>query len=377
MSEFFWIEAYIGSSLTALILAGVIIPQILLIAFRRRLFDDQDERKIHKGAVPRLGGFAFVPSIVFSMFLMIGIFVLYSNPYMMEALRLGICSLLFLVCALMLIFLTGMADDLIGVRYKAKFVCQILTAVLLICAGAVFMDFEGMFGLWVLPKGVAWVLSVLVIVYIINALNLIDGIDGLASGLSIVAMIYYGLMLNASGMHIHAMLAWTTVGTLLPFFYYNFFGDATKQKKIFMGDTGSLSIGTLMSFLALTMTNVTDFKEFDDYNPLICAFAPIIVPTFDVCRVYWHRVRNGRNPFLPDRCHIHHKLLALGLTTRKALAMILMISVFFLVCNVLLSRVWNPTVIFFVDIIVWIGGNVLLTKIIRQREKRLGMQLYQ
>lgn len=359
-----------------MILSGIIIPQILNVAFRRKLFDVQDERKLHKGAVPRLGGFSFVPSIMFALCLVCGVSLLEHVDLMVISLGDSVIGLLFLICGLMLIFLVGMADDLIGVRYSAKFVVQIIVAIFLICGGAVFMDFEGLFGLWKVPTIIGWLFSILIIVYIVNALNLIDGIDGLASGLSMIAMICYGVMLHMAGLHIQALLAWATLGALLPFFYYNYFGDALRHKKIFMGDTGSLTIGTMISFLALTMTNVAEFKA-KNLNPVICAFAPIIVPAFDVLRVYYHRVRHGRNPFLPDRCHIHHKLLALGLSTRKALALILITAAVFLVGNILLSRYMNPTLLLFADIVVWTGSNIILTKMIRRREARLGQELYQ
>ncbi len=372
----YWIENYAGVWLVALVLAGIIIPQILLVAFRRKLFDEVDERKIHKGVVPRLGGFAFLPSIIFSVFLLCGVSMVDDVSFMAFSLVRSLVPLLFLICALMLIFLVGMADDLIGVRYSAKFVIQILSAVLLICAGAVFVNLHGIFWLNELPIWLGWAFSVLVIVYLINALNLIDGIDGLASGLSMIAMVCYGIMFHYAGLHIFAMIAWATLGTLMPFFYYNFFGDARKKKKIFMGDTGSLTIGTIISFLALTMTNSHEFRLEGNFNPVICAFAPVIVPAFDVMRVYLHRVRRHRNPFLPDKCHIHHKLLALGMTTRRALALILLTAVVFLIANILLSAVMNPNLLVACDIVVWTCGNILLSRLIRRREQKTGQVLY-
>lgn len=372
----YWFENFIGVFLIALVLSGIIIPQILLVAFRRKLFDEQDERKIHKGVVPRLGGFAFLPSIVFALCLLIAISLLEQFPMMESALTHTVLAVLFLLCGLMLIFLVGMADDLIGVKYSAKFVVQIIVAILLIGGGAVLNDLHGVIGFYLLPNWLGWLFSILLMVYIINAINLIDGIDGLASGLSMIAMISYGIMFYLAGLYIYSMIAWATLGTLMPFFYYNFFGDPKKKKKIFMGDTGSLTIGTIISFLSLSMTNIVEYPEIEGYNPIICAFAPVIVPTFDVLRVYFHRVRRHRNPFLPDRCHIHHKLLALGLSTRKALAVIIIVAVIFLLSNILLSRSVNPNILVGSDIVIWTAGNLLLSHLIRRREARLGTKLY-
>lgn len=117
-----------------MILSGIIIPQILNVAFRRKLFDVQDERKLHKGAVPRLGGFSFVPSIMFALCLVCGVSLLEHVDLMVISLGDSVIGLLFLICGLMLIFLVGMADDLIGVRYSAKFVVQIIVAIFLYAA---------------------------------------------------------------------------------------------------------------------------------------------------------------------------------------------------------------------------------------------------
>lgn len=113
-----------------------------------------------------------------------------------------------------------------------------------------------------------------------------------------------------------------------------------------------------------------------DYNPAMVALSPLIVPCFDVFRVYFHRVRKGRNPFLPDKCHIHHKLLALGMNQASALLTILAVSVAFIGANVLLSPYANPNFIFIGDIVVWTLANIALTRAIRRREKALNVTLY-
>lgn len=372
----FWIENFIGTILIAVILAGIIIPQILLVAFRKNLFDDQDSRKIHKGSVPRLGGFAFLPSILFSISAVCGLNFLYPTADFHGVFSLAPQVIPFVICALMLTFLTGMADDLIGVRYKAKFVVQIIVACFLILGGANFTNLNGVLFMTQIPNWLGCLFAVLLIVYLINAINLIDGIDGLASGLSMIAMVYYAVIYALAGKYLFSLLAVATFGTLLPFFYYNFFGDALKKTKIFMGDTGSLTIGVIIAFLALSMTDSDGLDRLEGYNPVICAFAPVIVPAFDVVRVYLHRVLRHRNPFMPDRCHIHHKLLAFGLTTRRALGCILLVAIAFLCVNFFLSPYVNPNILVFGDIVVWTGGHAILSHCIRRRERRTGTPLY-
>lgn len=376
MTTTYWIYTDVAVFCVALLLTGIIIPQILLIAFRKKLFDDVDERKIHKGIIPRLGGIAFLPAIIFSICLVLAISAGRTITDISAIFQGTGQSILYLMCAEMLIFLVGIADDLIGVRYKAKFIVQIICALFICAADAYIHNLGGLFWIQEIPDWIGWILSGFIVVYLVNAINLIDGIDGLASGLSGIALISYGIVLSISHQWMLALLAWAQLGTLVPFFYYNVFGNPKKQKKIFMGDTGALTLGVLISFIALNITNIDSAEITHHYNNLVLAFSPLIIPAFDVVRVYFHRVRNHRNPFLPDKCHIHHKLLALGLNQRTSLCLILGAAVVFMLINVLLSPYLSATLLLTADVIIWTMANVLLTHIIRKKEARLHTTLY-
>lgn len=370
-----WIFNDLIAFFVAILLAGIIIPQILLIAFRKKLFDDVDERKIHKGVVPRLGGIAFFPSILFSFFVVLGFSLKYFGwetvgPYM-EVL----VPFYFMVCAVLLMFLVGIADDLVGVRYMAKFAIQILASILIVFSGQYIDNFFGLFWIHHIYDWIGWIATSFMVVYVVNAINLIDGIDGLASGLSTVAFIFYAIIFYQSGQYAYSLLAAASAGTLMPFFYYNVFGNATKQKKIFMGDTGALTTGMILIFLAIEMLHIDDTEQVLTYNPVILGISPLLLPLFDVVRVYLHRVVRHKNPFLPDKAHIHHKLLALGLNQRIALIIILLWSMFFIVINMFLSTFLNPTFIILGDVALYTVTNILLTKAIRNREKQLGTKL--
>lgn len=371
-----WITNDILTFAISLILAGIIIPQILLIAFRKKLFDEIDERKIHKGVVPRLGGIAFLPSILFSLALVVGFNLRFGGETVFIQFGGSTMPVYFMICAVLLMFLVGMADDLIGVRYIAKFIVQILSA-LLICGSGMYID--NLYGfLWLesLPVWFAVLATAFAVVFVVNAINLIDGIDGLASGLSTVALVFYAVVFFKGGDFVYSMLASAAVGTLLPFFYYNVFGNAKKQKKIFMGDTGALTTGMILVFCAIAVLHIDSGNFTDDYNPVIVAFSPLIIPCFDVVRVYLHRVARHRNPFLPDKCHIHHKLLALGLNQRLALIVIMAWSAIFILVNIVLSSYINPTAIVAADIVIWLVVNMLMSKAISRREKALNVKLY-
>lgn len=373
----YWIGNDLAVFFSSLVLTGIIIPQILLIAYRKNLFDDADARKIHKGIVPRLGGIAFLPSIIFSICLIAAVNMSFGNYELGAALASTGKSVLYLVCALMLIFLVGISDDLVGVHYRAKFMIQIICALFICASGACVRDMEGLLWIHAVPEWLGWIVSCFVVVYLVNAINLIDGIDGLASGLSGMALIFYGIVLSFAGQWIQALIVWALLGTLVQFFHYNVFGNPQKRKKIFMGDTGSLTVGMVVSYIALSITHVEEVDIPAHYNPIVLAFSPVIIPAFDVVRVYFHRVRQRRNPFLPDKCHIHHKLLAIGLTQRTSLCVILLAAALFMVVNVVLSPCVAATWLLAGDIALWTGLNVALTRAIRQREGRKHVKLYE
>lgn len=371
-----WITNDLISFSIALVLAGIIIPQILLIAFRKKLFDEVDERKIHKGVVPRLGGIAFFPSILFSIAVVVGFNLKFFGVETFGVFTESMVPVYFMICAVLLMFLVGMADDLVGVRYVAKFIVQIIASLLIVFSG---MSIDNLFGfLWLneLPEWFVWMVTCFAVVYVVNAINLIDGIDGLASGLSTVAFVFYAVIFYYSGEYVYSMLSSAAAGTLFPFFYYNVFGNAKKQKKIFMGDTGALTTGMIMVFCAIAVLHIDRTVFSTDYNLVVMAITPLIIPCFDVVRVYLHRVERHRNPFLPDKCHIHHKLLALGLNQRTALCVIMAWAVLFIVVNVVLSPYCNPTVLVGADVLIWTLANVILSKAIARRERRLNVSLY-
>lgn len=363
---YFWITNCVLAFLLCVFFAGIVIPQILLIAFRKQLFDLPDERKIHHCAVPRLGGIAFKPVVFFTIALLLGISIALGHSEMLSELEDNVQSLAFAFCSIMVLYLVGMADDLIGVRYCAKFVIQILCGVMLIAGGIYINDLYGILGIHAVPLWLGYPLTILIVVFIINAINLIDGIDGLASGLCSVACLFYGLTFFMLHQYIYAMLAFATLGVLVPFFYYNVFGNAEHGKKIFMGDTGSLTVGMMLCFLSLKLSMCGQEGNIGNIHPMVLAFSPLLVPCCDVVRVYLHRVRNGKNPFLPDKNHIHHKLLAIGMRQRTAMITIVSVSSVFILFNILLSLYLHVNWILLGDILIWTLANVWLTKHIQQ-----------
>jgi UDP-N-acetylmuramyl pentapeptide phosphotransferase/UDP-N-acetylglucosamine-1-phosphate transferase len=362
----YWqINAFVAFLLSA-IFAGVLIPKILLIAFRRKLFDEPDERKIHHSTVPRLGGIAFEPVIIFCVFFLLMVDLLSGQDLLLNEFSKNVIEISSGICGLILLYLIGIADDLIGVKYRAKFAIQIVCGLLFVMAGLYVSDFHGLLFLHNLPAWFAIPLSVILIVFIINAMNLIDGIDGLASGLSAVALFYYGLFFFTIEQYAYSIIAFSTLGTVVPFFYYNVFGIAEKQKKIFMGDTGSLTIGIILCLLSIKLAN-SPVENCTNCNPIAIGFAPLLVPCMDVVRVFLHRLKSGKSPFLPDQSHIHHKFLKVGMNQRAAMLTIISISIFCTLLVALGSRIINVNILYIFVIAAYTVGNCWLSKKIKEK----------
>ncbi len=357
-----WFTNISATFLLCVILAGVLIPQILLIAYRRNLFDEPDERKIHKAAVPRLGGIAFTLVIFFSLAFVLGMNLLFGYYEIVDRLEEEMTILIFAFCSILLLYIVGIADDLIGVRYRAKFFVQIVCGLMLITGGLSMTDFHGFLWLDNVPMWFGIPVTLFVIVFIINAINLIDGLDGLASGLCSVAFVTYAYTFLKMDMYLYAAIAIANLGVLLPFFYYNVFGKAENHTKIFMGDTGSMTVGISICILTLKILGSVPAGTADFPNPFVIAFAPLIIPCFDVIRVYMHRVRNGKNPFLPDKNHIHHKLLAIGLNRYVTMLSIVSASLILVVINCIASMYVNVNILVIINVVLVTVFNIWLTK---------------
>lgn len=362
--------------LFAVSLGMVIIPRILVISHKKRLYDVPDARKVYTMPVPRLGGLSFFPVILMSMFLVIG-FRLYFWDMDTSSLSFNMLyEYLFLFVGMTLLYLVGVCDDLVGVGYRYKFAVQIAAALLLVLSGNWFDSFGGLFGIYSVPVWVGVPFTVFIVVYITNAINLIDGIDGLASGLCCIALSVLSVIFFLRGQYVYALLAVCTLGILMPFWCYNVFGNANRGHKLFMGDAGSLTLGYVISFLIIHMSVTNEVSPTLSNPYMVIAFSTVLVPLLDVIRVVLHRLREHKNPFLPDKNHFHHKLLRTGMRVRVVMVCIIAISAFFILLNSSLAWRVDITYLFFLNLFCWsilhIGLNGLIK---RNRERKESEQL--
>lgn len=360
----------ISAFVSAVILGRIIIPNILIISLRKRLFDVPDERKVHKRPIPRLGGVTFFPVILFSLCVFTAVRLMTGHGPAETSTTDLVCEFLFLTGGLTLLYIVGIADDLIVVRYQKKFLVQIISAAMFPLSGLYINNFYGLFGIYLIPAEVGIPLTMLLVVFITNAINLIDGIDGLASGLSMVALLVFGVLFVHFRMWSYAMLAFVTVGVIIPFFSYNVFGSADLGRKIFMGDTGSLTLGYILSFFVIKYCMYEpDMLLTMKTSPVLVSFSVLMVPCLDVIRVVLRRARNKRSLFMPDKTHIHHKFLAMGFSPRRALVTIQLMSACFCAFTIVAILYMNNTLVFVIDVVVWTLLNLWFDHVINRKMK--------
>ena len=353
----------------SLLMGFIVLPNVLVISHKHHLYDLPDDRKIHTIPIPRLGGVIFFPIITITIALLMGTryFLGYDIIYISE--RSVLIELLFLLCGSSMLYILGVKDDLVGVSYKWKFLVQILCGILLTLAGLWIHDGYGLLGINHIRARFGYPITIFLVVYIINAFNMIDGLDGLASGLASVSLITFAFIFIQEKQLIYVLISISTLGVVLPFGIYNIFGNRMKGNKVFMGDTGTLTLGLILSFLLLRIY-YTDSETNHIHNYYLIAFSSLIVPLFDVVRVFYLRIINHHNPFLPDRNHIHHKLLKTGMNCREVTLTIISLSVLMIILNMWLSIYLDINYIVCLDIIIMFVFHSIARSVIKRKGNR-------
>lgn len=357
------------SFIISFIFGLIAIPNIVIISKRKRLFDTYNTRKVHSTPIPRLGGLAFMPSIAFATCIVMALRSVlrfkiphaYINPLSIE--------LPFLIAGAFLIFLIGLADDLIGVDYKKKFILQFVCALFIICSGLYLDSLYGLFGLHTIPAPIGIFLTVLIILAIINSFNLIDGVDGLCSGLSIIALSALTLWFWYNELFTYAFIGASTVGIVTAFFIFNV---SPLRKKIFMGDGGSLILGYFIAFLGMKFITLNVCSSnFDTFSAPVLLLSMIFVPTFDCIRVFFDRIKSKKSPFYPDKTHIHHYFLKMGYSHLQSTGLILAIALTVIIINFALSEI-NINFLLLIDILFgYIFLNFIPKRIIKKQNKHI------
>jgi UDP-N-acetylmuramyl pentapeptide phosphotransferase/UDP-N-acetylglucosamine-1-phosphate transferase len=303
----------LASFLTSLVITFTAIPAVIRVANLKHLFDEPDERKIHKSSTPTLGGIAIFAGMIFSL-------TFWSSQK-------EIIELQYIISSIILLFFIGLKDDLVNLVHYKKLIGQLMAAFILVhWADIRITSFFGLFGINDLNLIASYAFSIFVMVVITNAVNLIDGIDGLAATVGIVATLTFGTWFYLVDQTQYMILSGSVLGALFGFFHYN-----KSPAKIFMGDTGSLILGITMSILAIKFIEMNRVLSLeDDYKirgiPVV-AISILIIPLFDTLRVFAIRILQGKSPFNPDRNHLHHMLVDLGFSHMKATSLLALFNI--------------------------------------------------
>jgi len=300
------------------------IPVIIRISRVKKLFDHPGERKSHLTSVPTLGGLGIYATITAVSLTLINTCGLNGG-----GVTNNLNSLPPIIAGFTLIFFIGMKDDMLNISAWKKLIVQFMALVILVVIGNVRLDsMQGMFSITEISYPVSIMLSLFAGIVIINAFNLIDGIDGLAAAIAMLVSLIFGIYFIAANDWEYAVLFFTVLGALIPFFLYNAYG---KNNKIFMGDTGSLILGfiiTVMVFRFNELNGMSSVKPHFAAGPAL-SFAILIVPMFDTLRVFAIRIYRGGSPFKADQRHIHHILLDLGLTHLQSTLILVIVNIIF------------------------------------------------
>lgn len=279
----------------------------LLIAFRKRLFAEQNTRSSHKEPTPAFGGISIFIVVMITLLLVIG--AGFDN------------AIGFTLASCFILFLAGLKDDLIGTNARTKFMVQILAAFLFV----VNPDFalghlSGFLGIGLIDPNWTYIIGIVFIVSMVNAFNLIDGIDGLLGMTAIVSFSVFGVYFYLNEHYVYAIFCVTLIGALASFLTFNF---GKPGGKLFMGDTGALVVGFLMATFALRILELQPIEAFEGFfptNSVMFILSVLIIPILDTTRIIVIRLRKGEKPWYADRSHIHHVLLDMGYTHKEATA---------------------------------------------------------
>lgn len=355
----------------ALILTLLVTPQIVRVAHELKLYDiPDDDRKVHKLPIPRLGGIMFMP-IMMATLTIIVVVMMRLGVYEKVKWGMELEHFMAYIAGGMMLFAIGVFDDIKRVPYKMKFIIQLFTGILLCIAGLWVADMSYVFFLNEIPWWFGMPLTILTVVYVTNAMNLIDGIDGLSSGLSIISLICVTYLLVITEQYFWAMLSIILMGVMCGFFYYNVFG---KKDKTFMGDAGSLTLGFTLCFLLLHFWQRDPVWNPAMHNIGIVAVSTLIIPLFDVTRVTLSRLRDHRPPFMPDKNHIHHKLMRAGLGPHMTMITILLLSIGFIVVNYVVAATLSQTLMVVMDIMLFTLMHIIINIFIFRKEKETGIK---
>lgn len=303
--------------LVSMMIAVYSIKQIIGFANSKKMYDVPDERKIHTRKISNLGGIGVFMASMFAYFAFSNL-PIYPRPDTLFAI-------------LILLFFVGLKDDIDPVSpYRRLFYEGICAFLVIYLTDVRIPSFFGVFGIYELPYAVSCGLTLIFFLACINAYNMIDGIDGLLGTICLLGSILFGLAFLSAGLFLWALLCASVMGALFGFLIYNW-----HPARIFMGNGGSMFLGTLFACLSLRFRQLgaMELSYFEHAMtikitmPHTIALSIISIPIFDMLTVFIIRVVNRQSPFKADKRHTHHRLLDIGLSQRMSVLVLLLANI--------------------------------------------------
>lgn len=339
------IKLLLFSFFTSFAITYIAIPSIIYVAQVKNLYDEPGARKSHSTSVPTLGGLAIFAGLIFS----VSFWTDFSKFWQLQ----------YVLAALIVIFGIGIKDDIVTLSPRKKAIGQLVSAIIVTIWGKIrITSFSGIFGIYELNEYVSIIFSIFVILVIINAVNLIDGINGLSASLTAIACLAFGYWFYYTDETRQlSIVSFALLGSLVAFLRFNI-----TPSKIFMGDTGSMLLGLMLSILAIKMIDINEHitNDYKFFSGPAVAIGILIVPLFDMLRVFTIRLSKKRSPFKPDKNHIHHVLLKLNLSHTQSTILLSMISIFFVIFSFLMDWLGNYYLILVNSLIALIFSNALI-----------------
>lgn len=325
--------------LTAFIVVLYSTPALIKVAVLKRLIDvPSEDRKIHKGSVPTIGGIIIYAGTLFAYSLWYNIDEMEHYEAIFESVK----EFKLIVATSLILFFVGVKDDIIGTAPVKKLFAHIVVALILVLMGDIrITGLHGIFGVYDIPYWGSVFISIFTYVVVVNSINLIDGVDGLAAGIGLITSTSFGIWFIYANDFPYAALSFALAGSLLGFLIFNF-----SPAKIFMGDSGSLVIGVFVCILAIKMIEFP-IQKLDSFwvnvSKPVFAIAALIYPLLDTLRVFITRALKGQSPFNADRTHLHHKLIDCGYSHIKTVVIIYTFSIITIGASLLTYFFNQPT----------------------------------
>jgi UDP-N-acetylmuramyl pentapeptide phosphotransferase/UDP-N-acetylglucosamine-1-phosphate transferase len=336
---------FLLAALTAYSVGFLVTPILISILQKMKIGDLPGGRKIHKKFIPSMGGIGFVLAAFVAL-------TIWGWQFPLPDIR-------YLIGAISLMFFVGFRDDMVELKATHKLLGQLVAVILVVVLSDIrIKDLHGFLGIEELNLFVSYGFSAFVLLALTNAFNLIDGLDGLAGTSASLVLAVLGVWFTAQGLESYALLSFVFLGGVLAFLFFNWY-----PAKIFMGDTGSLTLGFVLGALIIAfMENNAALSDGAawKFEPVFSAgIALMIFPLYDMARVFTRRIRRGQGPMTPDKSHVHHFLLRMGLKHSQVTLILLGVQVFFILLVFSLQSVSDHIVLPVISAIVLLLGSRL------------------